>query len=73
LSLSLPGFTPVKGQAAFGWPSGIVDSLRHEICCSLYSQACKLPTPLIHGRNRDGFHLAFSGVPKYVYYRVMHE
>jgi hypothetical protein len=45
LSVFMPGFTPLKGQAGFGWRSGIVGGLRQEICCSLYSQACKLPTP----------------------------
>ena len=62
-SLFMPGFTPCKGQAGFGWRSGIVGSLRLENYCSLHNRAGKLPTPHVLGQNREGLLLAFSGVP----------
>ena len=61
----MPGFTPFKGQAAFGWRSEIVGGLRLENYCSLHNRAGKLPTPHVLGRNREGLLLAFSGVPNY--------
>jgi len=63
LSSSLPGFTLLKGQVAFGWRSGAYGEMRQQICCSLYSQTREVPTTLILGRNRGGLLLVFSGVP----------
>ncbi len=39
------GFTPFKGQAGFGWRSGIVGALRLENYCLLHNRAGTLPTP----------------------------
>jgi hypothetical protein len=53
----------LKGQAGFGWRSGIVGALRLENYCSLHNRAGMLPTPHVLGQNREGLLLAFSGVP----------
>jgi hypothetical protein len=42
LSLSLSGFTRLKGQAALGLPLGIAGGLRLEICCTMYNPAYNL-------------------------------
>jgi len=55
----MPGLSPFKGQACFGWRSGIVGALRLENDCSLHNQAGKLTTPHVLGQNREGLLLAF--------------
>ena len=62
LSVFMPGFTPVNGQAAFGWRSGFLAIYYRRVAayCRTELASCQ---PLGIGQNREGVLLIFSEVP----------